>query len=182
MSKEIAEKWLKAAEKAIIKYKYAVLVLFAGIVLLALGGGGEGTEAAAADTAPTATQTDASFDLDGFERKLEQSLSQISGVGRVKLTLSLKATEEAVYAADIRQTQQTDTNTSYESSLSIVSDSGYGEQPILVKNLYPTFRGALVLCDGADDDAVRLAVTQAVGTMCGLGTDKVSVLKMQSLT
>ena len=45
-----------------------------------------------------------------------------------------------------------------------------------------TFRGAVVLCDGADDASVRLSVTQAVSTVCGIGADKVTVLKMQSDT
>lgn len=51
-----------------------------------------------------------------------------------------------------------------------------------VKHVLPVFRGAVVLCDGADDASVRLSVTQAVSTVCGIGADKVTVLKMQSDT
>ncbi|MFR4414339.1 MAG: hypothetical protein ACLT4C_03190 [Butyricicoccus sp.] len=51
-----------------------------------------------------------------------------------------------------------------------------------VKRVLPVFRGAVVLCDGADDASVRLSVTQAVSTVCGIGADKVTVLKMQSDT
>lgn len=163
------------------KNKYPFIVLLLGIGLLSLGNGvHKAAPVSNIQEDNETTQNGAAFDLQAFENRLEQTLAQIDGVGRVKLTLSLKATEEAVYAADIRQTQQADNNNSYESSLSIISESGYGQQPILVKNLYPTFRGALVLCDGANNDTVRLAVTQAVSTMCGIGTDKVSVLKMQS--
>ena len=53
---------------------------------------------------------------------------------------------------------------------------------VTVKSLLPTFRGAVVLCDGADNAQVRLAVTQAVGTVCGIGSDKVTVLKMAAGT
>lgn len=177
------QKWeqaLGAVTKQLTRFKYPILVLFAGFVLLALGTGGAKPASAPAEPQAegTAAQGEA-FDLEAFEARLEAALSQIDGAGRVKLTLSLKATEEAVYAADIRQAQQGQGGSSYESALSIVSDGSYGEQPILVKNLYPTFRGALVLCDGADDVNVRLAVTQAVGAMCGVGADKVSVIKMQ---
>ena len=51
-----------------------------------------------------------------------------------------------------------------------------------VKRVLPVFRGAVVLCDGADDASVRLSVTQAVSTVCGIGADKVTVLKMKSDT
>ena len=104
----------------------------------------------------------------------------IEGVGRVELMLSLDQTEEAVYAVNTRQTAGGGDSRSYESDLTVVSDGSYGETPVTVKNLLPTFRGAVVLCDGADDAGVRLAVTQAVGTVCGLGADKITVLKMAS--
>ena len=49
-----------------------------------------------------------------------------------------------------------------------------------VKNVLPTFRGAVVLCDGAENAEVRLAVTQAVGAVCGLSSDRITVLKRAS--
>ena len=178
-------KRIKGAEPLLKRYRYPILVLFAGLLLLALTSPGKKDAAVAvsgenAGGAAGEATAEAGFDLAAFEEKLRQDVSQINGVGRVSLSLSLKSTEEAVYAADIRQSSQNADATSYESALSIVSDSSYGQQPILVKKQYPTFRGALVLCDGADNDTVRLAVTDAVSTMCGIGADKVSVLKMQS--
>ena len=66
--------------------------------------------------------------------------------------------------------------------MSVVSNGNCGETPVTVKRVLPVFRGAVVLCDGADDASVRLSVTQAVSTVCGIGADKVTVLKMQSDT
>ena len=45
---------------------------------------------------------------------------------------------------------------------------------------YPQFRGALVVCQGGGDPAVRLAVIEAVSALTGLGSDKISVVKLQS--
>ena len=59
-----------------------------------------------------------------------------------------------------------------------MSDSSYGETPVLLKNNYPTFRGAVILCDGADSDAVRLQITQAVAALCGISSDHISISKM----
>jgi len=36
-----------------------------------------------------------------------------------------------------------------------------------------------VVCQGADDPAVRLAVSQAVSSVTGISTDRISVLKMK---
>ena len=118
------------------------------------------------------------FDLAAFEQALCDKLAAVDGVGRVELMLSLEESGEAVYAVNTRQTTGMDSSQSYESDLTILSDGSYGEKPVTVKNLLPTFRGAVVLCDGADNAQVRLAVTQAVSTVCGIGSDKVTVLKM----
>ena len=68
--------------------------------------------------------------------------------------------------------------TSYENTISTVSNGSYGEEPIRVTTTSPEFRGAVVICQGAEDDRVRLAVTEAVGALCDLGADKITVIKM----
>ena len=154
------------------KYRAVLAVLLAGVLLLTSGHSGntEQVQTTSADT--TVSQ---SFDLNDFQQELETRLSGISGAGRVELMLSLDQTEESVYAvgSDSR---------SRESDVSVVSNGSCGETPVTVKRVLPVFRGAVVLCDGADDASVRLSVTQAVSTVCGIGADKVTVLKMQSDT
>ena len=93
--------------------------------------------------------------------------------------LTLESTGEAVYASDTRESANSGQSTSREQNITVVSDSGYGQRPVTVKELYPTFRGAVVLCEGADNIHVRCAVVEAVSTLCGIGADKVAVLKMQ---
>ena len=154
------------------KYRAALIVLLAGVLLLVSGGREEKTDAAQ-------TQTDAdSFSLSDFETQLCRRLSAIDGAGRVELMLSLEQTGEAVYAVNTRETGGA--ASSRESDVAVISSSGYGETPVTVKNVLPTFRGAIVLCDGAENAAVRLAVTQAVETVCGLTSDRITVLKRAS--
>ena len=45
--------------------------------------------------------------------------------------------------------------------------------------LSPEYLGAVVVCQGANDVQVRLAVVEAVSKVTGLGADKISVLKMK---
>lgn len=176
--KEQWKAWLGAAQQKVVplavKYRAVLIVLLAGVLLLASGGRGAKEEAVVSDVSAEPS----AFDLAAFEQALCDKLAAVDGVGRVELMLSLEESGEAVYAVNTRQTTGMDSSQSYESDLTILSDGSYGEKPVTVKNLLPTFRGAVVLCDGADNAQVRLAVTQAVSTVCGIGSDKVTVLKM----
>lgn len=51
---------------------------------------------------------------------------------------------------------------------------GVGEAEVLL-----SAEGAVVLCTGAEDAAVRLGVTNAVSAYTGLGSDKIRVIKMK---
>nr|WP_297172268.1 hypothetical protein [uncultured Agathobaculum sp.] len=179
--------WLAgAAEKLwplLLKYRALMIVLLAGVLLLASGGlFGGGGQQLPDDTAAAEEVRQEGFSLSAFEQDLNEKLAAIEGAGRVELMLSLDQTEEAVYAYNTRRTDSDASGQSYESDLTVVSDGSYGEKPVTVKNLFPVFRGAVVLCDGADDAQVRLALTQAVSTACGIGADKVTVLKMAAAT
>lgn len=155
-----------------VKYKYALIILLVGIVLLYAGGGARDTPKEEQDEG-----VEEAFVLTEFEERLEDKLAQIAGIGRVELMLSLEESGELVYASNIRDNGAQ--NGAYESTLSTVSDGNYGEQPVRIKETCPTFRGAVVLCDGAQNSKVRLAVTQAVHAVCGLGTDRISVIQME---
>lgn len=51
---------------------------------------------------------------------------------------------------------------------------GVGEAEVLLSG-----SGAVVVCQGADQPGVRLDVTNAVTAYTGLGSDKISVIKMK---
>lgn len=162
------------------KYQYFLLVLAVGVALLAFqfptkkDAGGQEKEQTGQATA---------FDLEEFEKQVQRSLSKIDGAGRVEVVLSLESSERNIYASDINQSSQNSGTDSasrdYESRISIVSDGSYGESPVLIRTDYPEFRGALVLCDGADNNTVRLQLTQAVSALCGLSSDRISIIKME---
>ena len=50
----------------------------------------------------------------------------------------------------------------------------------LPQQLYPTYQGAVVVCEGAGSSTVRLAVVNAVSVLTGLSSDKISVVKWKS--
>lgn len=153
------------------KYRYVILVLVIGIGLMAIP---ERTENEPEPTAASAGTIESVDQMDA----LTQILSQIKGAGKVKVLLTLNAGEKTVY-----QTDQ-DTSTSAESGsvryeTVIVTDAERAQHGLIQQTVAPEYRGAIVVCQGADDAAVRLAIVEAVANATGLGADRISVLKMK---
>lgn len=143
------------------KYRYACAVLLVGLLILFLPGKAErrGSET---------TQT-TSLDMpsaDEASEKLEDTLRQIRGVGEVHVLLSYKTSEERFYTKDEGET--------------VLLSSGSGTQsPLEKKIVYPTFLGAIIVCDGASDAVVKGYIYDAVQQYTGLRSDQISVLPLR---
>ncbi len=144
-----------------MKGRWVLLLLFAfGITLLLLGrGGGEESAVSERDYFAAAEEYRAAL-----EAELCELCSSIEGVGAVSVTVTLENGEECVYAKN-------------ESTGSYVTSSGEG---LLLYKRLPTVRGVAVVCEGGDRDDVRLSVTEAVSTACGIGANKISISKKSS--
>ena len=164
---------LEGAKKAWDKYKYVALVALVGAVLLLWpeGGGSSGQAAASGsgEQSPDARQV---------AEEMEDILSKISGVGQVQVLLTAESDGQRLLAADTEESRQGAGDISRSSETVVVDGSG-GEAPVVTQTWYPTYRGALVVCQGGDQAAVRLAVTEAVMALTGLSADRVTVAKWQ---
>ncbi len=49
------------------------------------------------------------------------------------------------------------------------------EEVVVLKQYYPTFQGALIVCSGGGDAQVQLLITQAVSALTGLSAARISV-------
>ena len=58
----------------------------------------------------------------------------------------------------------------------LADSSGVGKIRVLVSE-----KGAVVVCEGAANASVRLDILQAIGSYTGLGSDKITILRMSSL-
>lgn len=165
---------IKAAWKKwsahIWQYKYVLVVILAGLVLLLLprSGGEEDAKGVKADVTPEGTE----FDLRAMEERLEEVLSEIKGAGKVRVVLSVKGGSRQVIAQDAKRSDREDSN-----SAVVVSKGSGVEDTVLLQEIYPQYQGALVVCSGGDDPAVRLKLIEAVAAITGLGTDKISICK-----
>lgn len=152
------------------KYKYAILVMLLGVVLMCLPGksGGEAEKTPTVQTQQHKT----------MEEKLEAVLSQLQGAGKVKVMLTELEGERRVYQYDEDFTCS-DTTTSERKDTVIITDSDRNEQAVITQIMPPVYLGAVILCQGADNSAVKLSVVEAVCKLTGLGADKICVLKMK---
>ena len=158
------------------KYKFVVLMALAGAALLLLPGGGEsGAESAWQAAEPSAARQDLQADL-------EDILGRIQGVGEVRVLLTLEADGERQLAADSELSYSGSTAAPEDyrrTTETVLVDGGSADAPVVTRTVYPTYRGALVVCQGADRAEVRLAVTEAVTALTGLTADRVTVAKSQ---
>ena len=153
-------------------YKYVLLVAAAGILCL-LWPSRSSQEAAV----PSAAET---MDLERVQAEMEEILGTIQGVGQLRLMLTVDAGAQRELAGDtsLSYSGSTTAPEEYSRSAQTVVVSGGGEEAVVVtREIYPQFRGALVVCQGADDPAVRLAVIEAISALTGLGSDRVCVIR-----
>ena len=150
------------------RYKYSLLVVLAGAILLLLPSG---------DTQPKQKETqwpDSGFDLQETEEKLERALSQISGAGEVTVALTLKEGARQVPALDTQLSEKE------QRTQTVIRSSGSGvEEAIFLQRIYPKYQGALVVCDGGGDARVKLELLEAVRVLTGLSAEKIFVCKRQ---
>ena len=157
---------------ALWKYRYVLLVVLVGAVLLLLPTGG----GARAQPDGTAAGVALDYDPSELEARLEAVLSRVEGAGEVEVVLTVRSGPRQVLAEDRTQEREGDRE-SGESTTVLLSRGSAGEETVAVEQRSPQFRGALVVCSGGDDPAVRLTLTQAVSAVTGLGADRISICK-----
>ena len=166
--------WERLPQKAaelFQKYKYVLLVIAAGIVLLLLPLGRE-ENPASGGTESQNENGEETFRVEEMERRLEEALTRVDGAGEVTVVLTVKSGARQILAQDSsRSGEESSTST-------VVVSTGSGtEDAVVLQQVYPQYQGALVVCPGGGDPAVCLKLVDAVSALTGLGADKISICK-----
>ena len=156
------------------KYKYVALVVLVGVVLMLLPSG-KGEQQ---DTVEPVNVSEG-YSLAETERRMEQVLGRIRGVGQVQVMLTLKS-GSSLQLAENRSDSLRDTEARQERDV-VTLNRGSGYQDVVVtRETYPIYLGAVVVCQGAGSSGVRLAVTEAVAALTGLPADRITVVQWNS--
>ena len=117
-----------------------------------------GTKSAAASTAP---QEIAAYQTQ-LENRLETLIAQMDGAGKTTVMLTL----ETIYALDTQSGQM------QEQQTHVLLEDGSA----LAETIYqPQIRGVAVLCDGGGDVRVAARITEMVGALLDLPSNRICV-------
>ena len=150
------------------KYKYAVLILLVGLMFMLIPQESSETEENILIQTEVVT----------LEEKLEEILCQIQGAGRVEVLLTEQTGQEIRFQTD-EDTRTDPDSSSQQTNTVLIDEEGNGENGLITRVDSPVYRGAVVVCQGADHPQVRLAIVEAVCCVTGLGADQISVVKMK---
>lgn len=140
-----------------------------GIFLLLLGS----ARSDRADETVKEVSTISSQDPEAYartlERRIEELCADVTGVGRVRVTVTLKGGYRAVYATDAKS------SSSGAQSSTVLVGSGASEEAILISYENPEISGVGIVCEGGASDAVRMRVISLVSATLNIGTNKIYV-------
>lgn len=124
-----------------------------------------------------------------LEARLEEILSGVEGVGRVKVMVTLASSEELVLEKDKpssrSQTNETDsqggtriiTQTENDEETVYITE-GSNSTPYVVKTIVPKVEGVVVVAEGCGRGSIDKNVTEIVQALFGVEAHKVKVVKM----
>ncbi len=114
-----------------------------------------------------------------LERRLEQLISGIDGVGSVSVMVTMDTSATQIYDRNVKaETSQHSTSDGlsegYEKQTEVVL-AGSSKEPLYIGTVQPKVRGAAVVCSGAADPVIRERVANTVAKALDIGISRVYV-------
>jgi len=180
-----------------------IMLFMAGILIILLSfpnifGGKTKTKESSQNSGNIILQNDTnmtSYDTNTYitdmENKLENILRKVSGIGEVKVMITLKASKEQVTLKDSPYTQEslnevdgeggsrTDNSVKREESTVLVTKDGNSE-PYIIQELEPDVEGVVIIAEGGDNIDIILDIMEAAEVLFNVPAHKVKVMKMSN--
>lgn len=133
-------------------------------------------------------QSSSSSNSESLERRLEDILKNIDGVGDVKVFINYSESSEtvAMYNENSKKSTTEETDKSggvrkveeMDSQKEVIYQEQNGNKtPIVQKTIEPKIEGAIITAKGASDINVKTNIIQAVEAATGLATHKIQVFQ-----
>lgn len=110
---------------------------------------------------------------DETESRLKAILTEIEGVGKTEVLLTINSTEEYVYAETVKN-GASQTENGY-----VIIDKGSEKEALVKKINNPSISGVVIVCEGGDDPKVCEKLYKAVSTALNIPTSKIYVAEMK---
>jgi len=180
-----------------------IMLFLAGILIILLSLPGifntnNTTQNSTADKSSKVVQKDTnttSYDTNTYitemETKLETILRKVSGIGEVKVMITLKdsgekvplkddpSTQESVNEVDGEGGSRTNNSVTREESTVLVTENG-NSVPYIIQELEPEVEGVVVIAEGGDNVKIKLDIIEAAEVLFNVPAHKVKVMKMSN--
>lgn len=171
--KENVNKWFPKEKKITL----FVIIGLIGILLIFL------SEMFASGSKPKSANLPLSLETTAYKKEIESELteilSQIQGVGKVKVMVTIEGTTEYVFAQEIdtQQDTQSDKNSESFQNKYVIIDNGSEKEALVKKVLKPKINGVIVVCEGGDNLVVKEKIYNAVSTVLAISSTRVCVAR-----
>ena len=123
--------------------------------------------------------------------ELEEILSNINGVGKVKVMITYASTETTIPVYNEESTEENTEETDSEGGTRTVTQTDIKKEVIYEENdgnktlitqktTSPEIEGAIITAEGADSVEIKTNIIQAVEAVTGLPTHRIQVFKMST--
>lgn len=137
------------------------------------------------------TENDQDEYVSNLEKRLEDLLTNVKGVGKVEVMITLSESKELVTLKDTPYTHDSvkeddgeggkrDSYTMKKDEATVMSTMKDGSSsPYVIKELQPTVEGVVVTAQGGADNKIKLDIVEAVEALFDVPTHKIKVLAMK---
>ncbi len=127
---------------------------------------------------------------DAREKRLQEVLSQVEGVGKTEVMITYYSSGEKIVEKDIPVTDRTASDSDGQGGSSSTSEreaseetvyergSDGSETPYVIKVTEPEIAGVLIVAEGGDNAVIVKNITEAVVALFGVEAHKIKVMKM----
>ena len=140
------------------KYIIPIVLIIIGIILLAI-------PSKKAESSVQNTELDILSYANEIETKLTELLLKVDGIEEVNVMITFENIGEQVMAE----------NKSSSSSEYVIISGGDIDQGIKLTEIFPTVRGASIVCTNGNDAVVKEKITSLVSSALGIPTNRITV-------
>ncbi len=125
-----------------------------------------------------------------MEKRLEQVLSKVEGVGKVEVMITLESSGEKIVEKDMTSTSRSVKEEEEGGKSSITTEQEKGEEtvyqngeeggqvPYVVEEKEPKISGVMIVAEGGGQAVTAKNITEAVMALFGVEAHKIKVMKM----
>lgn len=180
----------------LMKKDRLVILLLVGILLLviALPVTNQKEESGSTSLSVSQKETSGEMDMESYaaylEEKLGEILSQVQGVGKAEVMVTLKSSAQRVVEKDVESqsesiqesdsqggSRNTVNSSNSQSTVYTQNDGSSSGEPYITKELTPEVEGVIVIAEGGDNAVTVRNITEAVQALFEIDTHKIKVMK-----